>query len=76
MFADEEITASVRAPAALFHHIDITAAIVIKIVRSITGMFNKGILIQREHIVGFKTADFDLPVILFPKEEYRIIDIY
>ncbi len=35
--------------------------------RSITGMFNKGILIQREHIVGFKTAYFDLPVVFFAK---------
>ncbi|MNV41320.1 hypothetical protein D3C71_1329530 [compost metagenome] len=75
-FAYQEITAAVATAPSFFHHVDITVAVAIQIVRGISGVLDKGILIKREHIVGFKAPHFDLPVIFVAEEEYGIIEIH
>ena len=76
IFTQQEIAAAAAASAPLFHHINIAVAVAIQIVGRVAGIFNKGILIKREHIVGFKTTDFNFPVILLTEEKCGIIKIH
>ena len=76
IFTEQEVAAAAAASAPLFHHINIAVAVAIQVVRRITGIFNKRILIKREHIVGFEATDFNFPVILLTKEKGRIIKIH
>ena len=76
IFTQQEVAAAAAASAPLFHHINIAVAVAIQIVRRVAGIFNKRILIKREHIVGFEATDFNFPVILLTKEKGRIIKIH
>lgn len=60
----------------LVMRVDIAVTITVEVVGSITGIFDEGVLVKREHIVGFETPDFHLPIILAAKEKHCIIEIH
>ena len=76
LLAEQEVTARVGSPASLFHHVDIAMAVAVEIVGGITRMLDEGILVQREHVIGFKAPNFYLPVLLLTEEEGGIVKVH
>lgn len=73
LLAQQYRAATAAAPTSFFHHIDVAEAIAVQVVGGIARILDERVLVKREHIVGFKTANFDFPVFLLTKKERRII---